>query len=97
MKNYTIVEVFENNKLIDKFAFNFLSKGINHSYSKLEHFSDLFKLSKYPKDLKMNWKIFHNATYTPYPPNQLRISKDQINGFVSKKIVNEKNLTRGTK
>ena len=92
MKNYSIVEVFENDELIDKFAFNFLSRGMNDSINKLEKFSNQFEESKLPKQLKTNWKVFHNATYTPNPPNQLRISKDQINGFVSKKIVNEKIL-----
>ena len=97
MKNYSIVEVFENNKLIDKFAFNFLSRGINHSQKKLDHFSNLFKESKFPKELKINFRIFYNATFAPHPSNQLRISKEQINGFVSKKIVKEKDLIRGEK
>ena len=80
MKNFAIIEVFENNTLIEKYAFNFLSKGVKHSNNKINVLCDLYKEWRYYLNLKTNSHVFYNATSPNYKPNQVKIFKRRVNG-----------------
>ena len=97
MKNYCIFEVYnDRGGLYTTFAANFVSRGIKHSQSMLDTYCGAYKESFSPRrDYKINFQIFFNATNPAFEPNQLKVYRGKVSGYISAQLARKDDLIKG--
>ena len=87
MFNYCIFEVYhKDGDLFETIGANFKARGIKHAQSIVDIYADQYKESRYPRELKVNFRVFFNTTNPAFLPDQLKVYRGKVSGCVSRQI-----------
>jgi hypothetical protein len=87
MFNYCIFEVFhKDGALFERIGANFKSRGKNHSHKIIDTYINAYEKNLYPRELTVNFTVHFNTTNPAFLPNQLKVYRGKVSGYVSRNI-----------